>query len=107
MEKADNVYMMCVDFGWADLGTWGSLYDLAQKDKQDNALLKKTQAMLYESQGNIIAMDNPDRLVVIEGLDDYIVAESGNVLLICKKENEQRIKQFVADAQLRFGKKHS
>jgi mannose-1-phosphate guanylyltransferase len=107
MESADNVYMMCVDFGWADLGTWGSLYDLAQKDKQHNAKLKKSQVMFYESHGNLIAMDSPDRLVVIEGLNDYIVAESGNVLLICKKENEQRIKQFVADAQLRFGKEYN
>jgi mannose-1-phosphate guanylyltransferase len=107
MEKADNVYMMCVDFGWADLGTWGSLYDLAHKDEQRNAILKKSNVMCYESIGNIIAIDKPDRLVVIEGLDDYIVAESGNVLLICKKDNEQRIKQFVADAQLRFGKEYN
>jgi mannose-1-phosphate guanylyltransferase len=103
MEKADNVYMMCVDFGWADLGTWGSLYDIAGKDEQNNAKLKKSNVILYESSGNIIAMDDPDRLVVIEGLDDYIVAESGNVLLICKKDDEQRIKQFVADVQLKFG----
>jgi mannose-1-phosphate guanylyltransferase len=104
MEKADNVYVMCVDFGWADLGTWGSLYDIAGKDEQNNAKLKKSNVMLYESSGNIIAIDNPDRLVVIEGLDDYIVAESDNVLLICKKNDEQRIKQFVADVQLNFGK---
>ncbi|MDR1981069.1 MAG: mannose-1-phosphate guanylyltransferase [Tannerellaceae bacterium] len=106
MEKADNVYMMCADFGWADLGTWGSLYDIAQKDGQNNAMLK-SNAMLYESSGNIIATDNPDRLVVVQGLNDYIVAESGNALLICKKDDEQRIKQFVADAQLEFGKTYS
>jgi mannose-1-phosphate guanylyltransferase len=105
MEKADNVYMMCVDFGWADLGTWGSLYDIAGKDEQNNAKLKNSNVILCESSGNIIAMDDPDRLVVIEGLDDYIVAESGNVLLICKKNDEQRIKQFVADVQLKFGQK--
>jgi mannose-1-phosphate guanylyltransferase len=104
MEKADNVYMMCVDFGWADLGTWGSLYDIAYKDEQNNAKLKSSNVMLYESSGNIIAIDNPNRLVVVEGLKDYIVAESSNVLLICKKEDEQRIKQFVADVQLNFGK---
>ena len=103
MEKADNVYMLCVDFGWADLGTWGSLFDLAQRDEQNNALLK-SEAMLYESTGNIIALDNPKRLAVIQGLNDCIVAESGNVLLICKKEDEQRIKQYVADVQMKFGK---
>ncbi|MDH6307033.1 mannose-1-phosphate guanylyltransferase [Parabacteroides sp. PF5-5] len=104
MEKADNVYMMCVDFGWADLGTWGSLYDMAPKDEQQNAALKAKNVLLYESSGNLIAMDNPERLVVIEGLDGYIVAESGNALLICRKDDEQRIKQFVADIQLKYGK---
>ncbi len=102
MEKADNVYMLCVDFGWADLGTWGSLYDLAPKDEQRNAILK-SNTMLYESKNNIITLDNPNRLAVIQGLNDYIVAESGNILLICKKEEEQRIKQFVADARLNHG----
>ena len=103
MEKADNVYMLCVDFGWADLGTWGSLFDLAKKDEQNNALLK-SEAIMYESNGNIVALDNPKRLAVIQGINDCIVAESGNVLLICKKEDEQRIKQFVADAQMKYGK---
>ena len=103
MEKADNVYMLCVDFGWADLGTWGSLFDLAKKDEQNNALLK-SEAIMYESNGNIVALDNPKRLTVIQGINDCIVAESGNVLLICKKEDEQRIKQFVADAQMKYAK---
>lgn len=104
MEKADNVYMLCVDFGWADLGTWGSLYDLANKDEQGNAVLKNNKALVYDSTGNLIALDDPDRLVVVQGLEDFIVAESGNVLLICKRDDEHRIKQFVADAQLKYGK---
>lgn len=104
MEKADNVYMLCVDFGWADLGTWGSLYDLAQKDESGNAILKNSHVLAYDSFRNVLALDNPNRLVVVEGLEDFIVAESGNVLLICKKDDEQRIKQFLADAQLKFGK---
>ncbi len=103
MEKADNVYMMCVEFGWADLGTWGALYDIANKDENDNAKLRKSKVMLYESSGNIIAMDDPNRLVIIEGLNDYIIAESGNALLICKKNDEQRIKQIVADVKLKYG----
>ena len=60
--------------------------------------------MMYESSGNIVALDNPKRLAVIQGINDCIVAESGNVLLICKKEDEQRIKQFVADAQMKYAK---
>jgi len=104
MEKASNVFVLCVDFGWADIGTWGSLYELAKKDDHENALLKN-ESMMYESRGNIVALDDPNKLAVIQGLDGYIVAESGNVLLICKKDEEQRIKQFVADVQMRFGKK--
>lgn len=107
MEKADNVYMLCADFGWADLGTWGSLFDLADKDENKNAILKKNQAVTYESEGNVIALENSDRLVVIQGINDCIIAESGNVLLICKKNDEQRIKQFVADVQIKFGKEYN
>ena len=58
MEKADNVYMLCTDFGWADLGTWGSLFDLAPKDENNNAVLKNSNALLYESSGNVIAVGN-------------------------------------------------
>jgi mannose-1-phosphate guanylyltransferase len=103
MEKADNVYMMCVEFGWADLGTWGALYDIAAKDEYNNTKLKNSKVMMYEGSGNVIAMDDPDRLVVIDGLSDYLVAESGNALLICKKDDEQRIKKIVADVKLKYG----
>ena len=101
MEKANNVYMLCVDIGWADLGTWGSLFDIANKDKENNAVLK-TRALLYECKSNIIALGDNKRLAIVQGLEDYIVAESGNVLLICKKEDEHRIKLFMADAQLKY-----
>ncbi len=101
MEKADNVYMLCVDFGWADLGSWGSVFDIAPRDESNNAVLK-TKALLYETKNNIIALEDKERLVVIQGLDGYIVAESGNVLLICKKDEEQRIKQYMADAQINY-----
>lgn len=104
MEKTDNVYMLCVDFGWADLGTWGSLYDLGDKDEKGNVVLKNSKSLLYDSSDNLISLEDPDRLIVIQGLDNHIVAESGNVLLICRKDEEQRIKQFVADARLKYGK---
>ena len=106
MEKAENVYMQCVDFGWADLGTWGSLFDIAPKDDNNNAVLK-TRAMLYECEDNIIALGDNTRLAVIQGLKDYIVAESGNVLLICKKGDEQRIKQYMADTKLKYNDEFS
>ena len=101
MEKADNVYMQCVEIGWADLGSWGSLFDIATKDEKNNAVLK-TRAMLYECEDNVIVLGDNTRLAVIQGLKDYIVAENGNVLLICKKEDEQRIKQYMADAKLKY-----
>ena len=100
MEKASNVFMLQADFGWSDLGTWGSLYDRLAKDKEDNVVLK-CKTLMYESKGNIVAV--PRKLVVLNGLEDFIVAESDNVLLICKKEEEQRIRQFVTDAKMKFG----
>ena len=101
MEKADNVYMFPAQFGWSDLGTWGSLYELAEKDEKQNTTLK-CNALYYESEGNIVALPE-GKLCVIHGLKDYIVAESGNALLICRKADEQSIKQFVLDASLNFG----
>lgn len=88
------------------MGTWGSIFDIAPRDEADNAVLK-TRALLYESESNIIALENTDRLAVIQGLKEYIVAESGNVLLICKKDEEQRIKQYMADAQIKYGQEFS
>lgn len=107
MEKADNVYMLCVDFGWADLGTWGSLYELGDPDENENVVLKSSKALLYESTGNLVSLEDPERLIVVQGLDDHIIAESGNVLMICRKGDEQRIKQFMADARLKFGEEYN
>lgn len=105
MEKAESVYVLCADFGWSDLGTWGSLYDLSEKDKDENVSLK-TSTLLYDSKDNIIALPEGS-LGVIQGLEGYIVAESNNVLLICKKECEQEIREFVNDANFKFDGKYS
>lgn len=107
MEKADNVYMLGVDFGWADLGTWGSLYELGEPDENANVVLKSSKALLYESTGNLVSLEDPNRLLVLQGLDDHIIAESGNVLMICRKGDEQRIKQFMTDARLKFGEEYN
>ncbi|GHV58140.1 mannose-1-phosphate guanylyltransferase [Bacteroidia bacterium] len=101
MEKAENVYMLVADFGWSDLGTWGSLHDLAQKDDNCNATLK-CKSFFVESKNNLVTLAD-GKLAVIQGLDDYIVVESDNVLLICQKSEEQRIKQFVNDVNMKFG----
>lgn len=101
MEKADNVIVSLGDFGWSDLGTWGSLYDRSPKDRNDNVILK-CDSLVYNSRNNIIALPK-DKLAVIDGLDGYLVAESGNVLLICKKEEEQSIRRYINDAQILLG----
>ena len=100
MEKSDNVYVLPSAFGWSDLGTWGSLYELSEKDGEGNVSLH-SEAMFYDSTGNVVTLEH-GKLAVIQGLEDSIVAEQDGVLLICKKAEEQRIKQFVADAQEKF-----
>lgn len=105
MEKADNVYMLMADFGWSDLGTWGSLFDLSEKDFESNAALR-CKSLFIESSNNLVTLAE-EKLVVIQGLDDYIIAESEDILLICKKSDEQRIKQFVTDVNLKYGLKYS
>ena len=101
MEKADNVYVNISNFGWSDLGTWGALHEVSEQDENNNANLN-CKTLFVESSDNIVAM-NEDKLVVLQGLNDYIVAESDKVLLICKKSEEQRIKHFVTDVKFRFG----
>ena len=101
MEKAKNVYIVLSDFGWSDLGTWGSLYTHIEHDKKENAVVGKN-VMLYDSENNIVKVPN-EKLVVIQGLTDYIVVESDDTLLICKKEDEQKIKQFVSDIKTNKG----
>ena len=101
MEKATNACVLAADLGWSDLGTWGSLYDISEKDSNANAsLIAKT--LFFDSSENIVTLPS-GQIAVIQGLDGYIVAEADNVLLICKKEEEQRIKQFVTDVKINFG----
>lgn len=96
MEHAQNVYVLPSDFGWSDLGTWGSLYDLSQKDENSNATLH-CEARYYDSHGNIVTLPK-GHMAVIQGLENYIVAQADGVLLICQREEEQQIRQFHMDA---------
>lgn len=104
MEKADNVYVQCVNFGWNDLGTWSALYDNSPKNIDSN-VTQNCRVLAYDSTGNILVV-NSDKLVVVDGLKDYIIADSGDVLLICPKAEEQRIKQMVNDARLAYNDKY-
>ena len=104
MEKADNVYVSLGDFGWSDLGTWGSLYDLSPKDEAGNVALK-CKSLIYNSKDNIVVLP-ANKLAVIDGLEGYLLAESDNVLLICKKDEEHTIRKYVNDAQIKLGEKY-
>ena len=103
LEKADNVYVRSSIIGWSDLGTWGSLYEHIKQDDQNNAVVGKN-VMMYDSKNCIVNVPK-DKLVVLQGLDDYIVVESNEILLICKKEDEQQIRTFVNDVKAEKGEK--
>ncbi len=103
MEKANNVHVLPVEFGWNDLGTWGSLYDKLPKDKNANAVVN-AEAIFRESTNNIVRTQK-GKHVVIQGLDNFIVVEKDNVLLICPKDKEQDIKQIVAEVKEKFNAK--
>jgi len=101
MEKAKNVYTLAVDFGWSDLGTWGSLYTIRDKDENHNALVGNN-VMLYDVKNCIVNMPD-DKLVVLQGLNDYIIVEDDSTLLVCRKEDEQQIRKFVDDVRDKKG----
>ena len=94
MEKSPNIYVHPADFGWSDLGTWGSLHTHIEHDACGNATVGNVQ--LFDS-SNCIVHAPQNRRVVVQGLDGYIVAEKDNTLLICKLDQEQRIKDFSAE----------
>jgi mannose-1-phosphate guanylyltransferase len=105
MEKAENVYVMPADFGWSDLGTWASVYDLADKDYVGNAVIHPQKVMMYNSSNCMVNVPG-DKLVILQGLHDFIVVEANNTLMICPKDKEQHVKQVVADVKQRFGTKY-
>ncbi len=101
MEKASNVFVQTVNFGWSDLGTWSSLYEYSAQDINGNAVICG-KSILYETSGSIVTVPK-GKIVVIQGLNEYIVVDSGDALLICPKSNEQQIRQFTSDIKTEFG----
>ncbi len=101
MEKADNVYVIPSSFGWSDLGTWNSAYENLEKDYLGNAVAGESVIVIDATNSMVSVPDN--KLVVLQGLDDFIVVDTQDVLLICKKEKEQDIKQFVAEVKRNKG----
>lgn len=104
MEKADNVYVRISDFGWSDLGTWKSLHEIKARDGSNNAI-SGNNVITYDTDDCIINVPQ-DKLVVINGLQDFIVVEEEGTLLICKKSDEQQIRQIVNDVRIEKGDKY-
>ncbi len=104
MEKAENVYVLCADFGWSDIGTWGSLYDHLLHDESENGI-GNGQTITFQANRNVIHVPK-NKLTVVQGLDDYIIVDTDDVLLICRKEDEQQIRQIVDEVKLRGGEKY-
>ena len=101
-ERAENVYVMKCDFGWADLGTWHSIYEFMQKGEGDNVVVD-SEVVLEDCRNNIIKMPH-GHLAVISGLEGYIVAEAGDLLLICKKgDSSSLIRKYVNEVRLKYG----
>lgn len=104
LEKADNVYVVAGDFGWSDLGTWGSLYTQLPKDANANAGTSKT-VRIYDGKDNMVHVQD-DRLVVLQGLEDFIVVSTPDALLVCRKHDEQKIKGIVQELTKEVGEKY-
>lgn len=104
MEKSPNVYVIPSSFSWSDLGTWNSAYDNMQKDYFDNAVVGK-DVMVYDTHHCMVHVPD-DKLVLLQGLEDYIVVDTKDVLLICKKDKEQEIKEYVADVKRKKEEKY-
>lgn len=104
MEKADNAYVIPANFGWSDLGTWNSAWDNVEKDYFGNAVVGK-QVMVVDA-NNCMVHATDDKLMVLQGLKDYIIVDTPDVLLICKRDQEQAIKEYVAEVKRNFGEQY-
>ncbi len=104
MENADNVYLVPASFSWSDLGTWNSAWEIMEKDYFGNAVSGK-KVMVVDAKNCMVYVPE-NKLVLLQGLDDFIVVDTKDVLLVCKKEKEQEIKDYVAEIKRNMGEKH-
>jgi mannose-1-phosphate guanylyltransferase len=100
MEKASNVYMCMGEFAWSDLGSWGSIHDISDKDENHNVI--DANALVYDST-NCIIKGSKDKLIVVQGLHEYLIGEFGNVVIVCDKNREDQFRRFVNDVKARPG----
>jgi len=104
MEKSKNVFVLLAEFDWNDLGTWGSLYDKLEKDENRNAVVN-AKILAEDSKGNMIR-SKKEKIVVVDGLNDYIIVDKEDVLLIFPKEKEQDIKKVLQSVKKKFGENY-
>jgi len=101
MEKADNVFVLTAEFGWTDMGSWSALYEKMEKNSDGNSV-RADNAIMYDVKNTIVDIAK-DKVAVIQGLEDFIVADSDDVLMICRREDENQIKKFVTDVRIKKG----
>jgi len=107
MEKADNVYVIPSDFGWSDLGTWGSLFEISLKDDNNN-VGKGKHVMFYNASGNMVdSLQKDNKLIVLNSVKDLIVIDTKDVLLICDRNKEQEVKQISTDIKIKYNEKYT
>ena len=104
MEKARNVCVIPANFGWSDLGTWESIYEYSEKDYLNNAVYGKNVMIMDAADCMVKVPDN--KLAVLQGLDQYIVIDTDDVLLICERNKEQQIKEYVSEVKRQKGDKY-
>ncbi|MDR0364980.1 MAG: mannose-1-phosphate guanylyltransferase [Bacteroidales bacterium] len=104
MEKADNAYVLKTDFGWSDLGTWGSLYAHLKKNGNLNVIFGDN-VLEYDTMQCLVQVPN-EKLVVLQGLEGYVIVENEGVLLICKKDEEKRLREVINEIRLRGGERY-
>ncbi|MDC7999634.1 mannose-1-phosphate guanylyltransferase [Aequorivita todarodis] len=104
LEKADNVFMKRATFDWNDLGTWGALHDKLKKDESGNSVVN-AETILKNSKNNMVFTDSK-KLVVLDGVEDYIIVDKEEVLLLFPKRKEQEIKELLKEVSIKFGKKY-
>ncbi len=94
MEKADNVFVWLSNFAWSDLGSWGSLYDNSQKDANNNVVNAET--LIYDTRNSVIK-SSPGKLIVVQGLNGYLIGAFDNVVIVCEKDKEELFRRVVND----------
>jgi mannose-1-phosphate guanylyltransferase len=96
MEKADNVYVCLGNFSWSDLGSWASIHEISDKDSNNNVI--NANALTYDVR-NCIIKGSGDKLIVVQGLNGYLIGEFGNVIIVCEKDKEEQFRRFVNDVK--------